>query len=372
MSRPVVFLTGATGFLGMETLARLLERGDRDVVCLVRAADQAAAEERLAGVLAKLWDDPAPYAPRVRAIAGDVTRPALGMEPAARAALAEEAGAILHCAATITFDLPLEEAREINVEGTREVIGFAREARAHGGLERFVHVSTAYVSGRHPGAFGEEQLDTGQEFRNTYEQTKWEAEHLLAEEAADLAPAIARPSIVMGDAHSGWTPAFNVLYWPLRAFARGLFDNFPARPEGHVDVVTVDYVAEGLIELLDSSQGGVFNLVAADGAPRVDELVGLACARFERPAPRLLEPGTPEADAVNGGHGHVFLPYFEVDTVFDDTRAASLLRPKGIHPTSLRECFGALMDYADAVGWGKSSMTREAAARRRGAAPAAA
>ena len=38
MKNPV-FLTGATGFLGMEVLARLVEKGDRDVVALVRAAD---------------------------------------------------------------------------------------------------------------------------------------------------------------------------------------------------------------------------------------------------------------------------------------------------------------------------------------------
>ena len=56
-----VFLTGATGFLGMEVLARLLENGDRDVVALVRAADSAAAQERLQGVMAKLWRDPSPY-----------------------------------------------------------------------------------------------------------------------------------------------------------------------------------------------------------------------------------------------------------------------------------------------------------------------
>src|SRR6185436_13801260 len=37
--KPPVFLTGATGFLGMEVLARLLEAGDREVVALVRARD---------------------------------------------------------------------------------------------------------------------------------------------------------------------------------------------------------------------------------------------------------------------------------------------------------------------------------------------
>ena len=330
MRRPPVFLTGATGFLGMEVLARLLERGDREVICLVRAADQAAAEERLEIVLGTLWEDPAPFRPLVRAVAGDVTRPGLGIDGAIRTSLAEEIGAVLHCAASITFDLPLAEARQINVEGTREVVGLAREAKALGRLERFVHVSTAYVSGRHPGVFRERQLDAGQQFRNTYEQTKWAAEHVLAA-AGDLAPAIARPSIVMGDSRSGWTPAFNVLYWPLRAFSRGLIDTVPARRDGRVDVVTVDYVAAGLVALLDRDDAGVFNLVAGKHAVTVEQLVELACTRFEKPEPTLLEPGSEPAD-LNGGHGDVFLPYFEVETVFDDARAQALLAPHGVAP----------------------------------------
>jgi thioester reductase-like protein len=362
VSRAPVFLTGATGFLGMEVLARLLERGDREIVCLVRAADNAAAGERLDGVLRTLWEDPTPYRGLARAVAGDVTRPGLGIDAAQRAALGEEIGAVLHCAASITFDLPLEEARLINVEGTREVIGFAREARTRGRLERFVHVSTAFVGGLHPGEFGEEDHDTGQGFRNTYEQTKWEAEQILAT-AEDLAPAIARPSIVMGDAATGWTPAFNVLYWPLRAFSRGLFDKVPARPEGRVDVVTVDYVARALVALLDRDDTGVFNLVAGQDAATVEELIGMACERFDRPRPKLLEPGNPELESM-AAQGSVFLPYFEVETIFDDTRARGVLADQGIHPRRLRECFDALMDYADAAGWGKAPMSREAAQLR--------
>src|SRR6185369_14539421 len=116
---------------------------------------------------------------------------------------------------------------------------------------------TAYVSGDHDGTFRERQLDAGQTFRNTYEQTKLEAERVIAQ-AGDLAPAVARPSIVMGESDSGWTPAFNVLYWPLRAFSRGLFDEIPALPSAHVDIVPVDYVADGLVRLLDVPDQGVF------------------------------------------------------------------------------------------------------------------
>ena len=354
--KPTVFLTGATGFLGMEVLARLLEAGDRKVVALVRAADDAAAEDRLYGVLNTLWRDPTPYQANVRAVAGDVTSPGLGLDQTARTALAEEVGAVLHCAASISFDLPVEDARAINVEGTREVIGFARECKALGRLERFVHVSTAYVAGKYEGTFRERQLDAGQEFRNTYEQTKWEAEHVVRE-ATDLAPAVARPSIVMGESDTGWTPAFNVLYWPLRAFSRGLFDEIPALPSAHVDIVPVDYVADALACLLDSDAEGVFNLVSGREAPFANELVELACDRFDRPRPTVVE----SAGSSDDEHGAVYLPYFDMEVVFDDSRARALLEPAGIRPPRLADYFGRLIDYAEAVRWGKRSMKRDEA-----------
>jgi thioester reductase-like protein len=362
VTQPPVLLTGATGFLGMEVLARLLERGDRDVVCLVRAGDAAGAAERLEGVLRMLWDDPAPYRERAHAVAGDVTRSGLGIDSAERTSLAEDVGAIIHCAASIAFDLPLEEARAINVEGTREVIGFAREARALGRLTRLVHVSTAYVSGRHSGVFRERQLDVGQTFRNTYEQTKWEAEHILAE-AGDLAPVVARPSIVMGDALTGWTPAFNVLYWPVRAFLRGLFDVVPALPHGRVDVVTVDYVAAAILALLDGKEVGVFNLVAGSDSITVEQFVALAADRLGRATPPVI-PRADASDEVSRGTGEVFLPYFEVESTFDDRRARAVLGPAGLRPTPLSQCFSALMDFADAARWGKKPIGREAARRR--------
>ena len=356
MSSPV-FLTGATGFLGMEVMARLLEKGDREVVALVRAADDAGAQERLDGILAKLWRDPARYQGRSRAVAGDVTAPGLGMNAATRAAVAEEAGAVMHCAASISFDMPLDEARAINVEGTREIIGFARECKALGRLDRFVHVSTAYVSGKFEGTFRERQLDAGQEFRNTYEQTKWEAEHIVRE-ATDLAPAIARPSIVMGESDSGWTPAFNVLYWPLRAFSRGLFDEIPALPSAHVDIVPVDYVADGLVRLLDVEDQGVFNLVAGRDAPFANEVVELACDRFDMPRPTVVDGGGPDDDE----HGAVYMPYFDMEIVFDDSRTRAAL--PGLRPPKVSEFFNTLMDYAEETRWGKRPMTREEARER--------
>ena len=198
--------------------------------------------------------------PRARRRRRRDRRPGWAWTPATRAAVAEEVG---RGDALRRLDLVRPAARRGAPDQRR---GHARDHRASPArrsrrrLDRFIHVSTAYVAGITKGTFREHQLDEGQEFRNTYEQTKWEAEHVV-NDASDLNPVIARPSIVMGESGSGWTPAFNVLYWPIRAFSRGLFDEVPARPEALVDVVPVDYVADALVHLLeDTSSSGVVNL----------------------------------------------------------------------------------------------------------------
>ena len=344
----MILLTGATGFLGMEVLVRLLERTDREVLCLVRAPDREAAEERLDGVLEKLYNDASAYRSRVHALPGDLTAGVHAPE--------EEIELVCHCAASIAFDLPLDEAREINVDGTRAIIELAREA----GARRFVHVSTAYVSGTHSGVFTEDMLGT--DFRNTYEQTKCEAERIVAD-VSGMDIAIARPSIVMGESDSGWTPAFNVLYWPLRAFARGLFAKVPAKPDGRVDVVPVDYVADGIFRLVESGATGTFNLVAGPEASTCEELAEMACAHFERPLPPFV--GTGEfGDAAADEHGAVYLPYFDMEVVFDDTRTRDVL---GMQAPRLRSFFDTLLDYAVESRWGKRGTTREEARARIGA-----
>ena len=60
----VILLTGATGFVGMELLARLVEEGEDEVICLVRAGTQEEADARLAGVFARLFDEPPAAAAR--------------------------------------------------------------------------------------------------------------------------------------------------------------------------------------------------------------------------------------------------------------------------------------------------------------------
>lgn len=356
-----LLLTGATGFVGMEVLARVLEQTDQDVVCLVRASDDAAAQQRVDDLLATLVAPATrPRSGRVRAVAADLETPGLGLSPDARRRIAGEVSAVMHCAASISFTLPLEEARRINVEGTREVVKLALEARDRGMLERFIHVSTAYVAGDRIGLVSEHDGNVGQGFRNTYERTKLEAEDLVRD--SGLPAAIVRPSVIVGDSVTGWTQAFNVIYWPLQAFARGLFPTVPADPGARLDIVPVDVVADALLELLRGPvRDGAFHIVAGDEAPTNARLATMAAEAFDADPPRFVRPGE---DARAEQRAGALLPYFRVRCTFDARRAKELL---GAKPPAIEEYFPSLMRYARESSWGKEPSPRWDAPAQRAA-----
>jgi len=350
--RPIL-LTGATGFVGMELLVRLLEQTDRDVVALVRAADDGAARLRIDALLALLVEPGRRdrYRSRVQAVAADLEQPRLGLDATTRATLAASIGAVVHCAASVSFTLELEHARRINVEGTREILALAREAYDGGTLDRVVHVSTAYVAGDRTGRARERQGDVGQSFRNTYERTKLEAEALV--HASGLPAAILRPSVIVGDSRTGWTPAFNVIYWPLQAYARGLFERIPGEADAPIDIVPVDVVADALLELVRGPvRGGAFHVVASDDAVSNGVLATMAADFFDAKPLTFVGPGV---DPIAEKRAGALTSYFKVRCVFDALRGRRAL---GAKPPPLEQYFPALMRYARDARWGKSPLPR--------------
>jgi thioester reductase-like protein len=368
--RPIL-LTGATGFVGMAVLARLLAAG-HEVHCLIRASDDAEADSRLRAVLQRVE---APSTGRAVAMAGDLTAPRLGLGDR-HDELAARVGTVIHSAASVAFDLPIEEARAINVEGTRRVLDFAG---AVPGLRRVAYVSTAYVAGDRRGTVYEDDRESGT-FRNSYERSKHEAEALVR--SSTLPWTIARPSIVVGESTTGWTASFNVLYGPLRAFDAGAYPVLPARRRSPVDVVSVDYVADAVAALAHhpEAEGGTFHLTAGANTSTVGEIMGLATGRFDRPAPRLVPPRayrklvhplvlrrvTPSTRRLLE-RSEVYFPYFAMRLRFDDARSRSLLAPMGIAPARLDDYFGRIIEFARAARWGKRPLDRAAAAELAGA-----
>jgi thioester reductase-like protein len=376
--RNALLLTGATGFVGMAVLARILERTDRQVVVLIRAGSQSEADRRLEALMSTLCAHPNEYAGRVTAVCGDLTTPGLGLD-GTRERIAEHVGEIIHCAASVAFNLSLAESRAINVEGTRRVLDLAHDCAARGdGLRRMTYVSTAYVAGDRHGHAEETELNVGQDFHNAYEQSKQEAERLVCGERERLPLTVVRPSIVVGERETGWTSSFNVMYGPLRAVAAGAFSLMPGRRGGVLDIVTVDYVADAILALAGApeAEGGTFHVVAGEQAMTLHDLGQLAASRFARRAPRLIHPRlyrsvlhplmlrrADPATRRRMERNEAYFPYLSLDLRFDDRRARELLDPLGIRATPITECFDTLMDFAEAAGWGREPIARSHAAR---------
>src|ERR671914_1582388 len=328
-----VLLTGATGFVGKEILDRFLDRGRR-VYALVRAENDTAAAARLA-----------PHA-NLTPVAGDIEKPGLGL-----ASPPEDVSTILHCAASVSFDLSLDESRRVNVDGTRNVLDLAKRCDR---LERLSYVSTAYVAGEPRRLFQEDQLDVGQRFRNPYERSKFEAERMVRRRAERLPLQILRPSIVVGDSRTGRTSSFNVLYAPLKAFARGAIPAIPARRSSPVDIVPVDYVADQTVELADGGPDGTFHLVAGRNATTVGRLLELASAELGRKPPAVLPPAAyrrllhPWLRRKYGGlrRMEVYFPYFSMRVRFDDRRL-------GPAPP-VESYFHRLVEFAERARWGRA------------------
>jgi len=197
------FVTGATGFLGTALVERLVRCvPDAHVTVLIRPGRRATAAQRASREILKndcfnrlrtelgdRFDDE--VGPRVLAVAGDVGRDGLGLDDESRAALAA-ADVVVHSAATVSFDAPLDQAVEINLLGpsrVAEAIAAARgggsDARpasgGHGGPSHLIAVSTAYVAGTHQGEAREELLS---ENRFTID-VDWKAEVAKARRVRD-------------------------------------------------------------------------------------------------------------------------------------------------------------------------------------------
>jgi nucleoside-diphosphate-sugar epimerase len=150
---------------------------------------------------------------------------------------------IIHCAASTAFRASLASLRLHNVQLTEQLLTFAQRCPD---LRRFVHISTACVSGNQEGEIPEARLQPAPTaFINAYEQSKWEAEQCVHEAAGSFEKSIVRLSTVVGSEVDGQVRrpgAFHqLLYW----------------------------LWKGLIPMLHADEGAVVDLISTEHATRV-------------------------------------------------------------------------------------------------------
>ncbi|THA54595.1 non-ribosomal peptide synthetase [Streptomyces sp. A1136] len=241
-----VLLTGATGFLGAFLLDALLEATGATVHCLVRAEDEAGAQRRLEKALSDfgLWDPTRSH--RIRAVAGDLAAPRLGLAPAAYEDLAARVDAIYHSGAAVNLVLPYEELRPATVDGTREILRLATAT----GRAAVHHVSTVGVFAGPPadGKALAETSPTGppELLRQGYTQSKWVAEQVIELARAEGVPVtLHRPARISGHTVTGACQTDDFLWRVIKGCVQA--GAVPRGLTAEADLVPVDYVARAIV-----------------------------------------------------------------------------------------------------------------------------
>jgi len=275
-----VLLTGATGFLGKVVLHELIRRrhalGIHKVHTLIRSNGSGCVENRFNTDVASspCFDDLEPdWRDNVEVISCELSQPGAGIDPAQRAAIESRVTHVINCAASVQFNLPIQDAAKANVATALEMLELARGCR---NLQSLVNVSTAYVT-PHAGdtiPVNEElaplPYDAAELFEaiqrgeidettllgetghpNTYTLTKCIAEHLLFERRGDTPLTLVRPSIISSSLERprpGWidSPAAFALF--VAQIGAGRMRAVIARPNARLDVIPCDSVADRLID----------------------------------------------------------------------------------------------------------------------------
>ena len=164
-----IAVTGSTGFLGTALVERLLRSvPDCELVLLIRAGRMRSVDQRAAREIFKnncfdrirsevggkaAFDEA--VARRVQVIEGDVGTDGLGLSDEGRTTLAS-CDIVIHSAATVSFDSPIDLAVEVNLLGPTRV---ARTLQDLDVTPHLVTVSTCYVAGNRRGDAPEIRVD---------------------------------------------------------------------------------------------------------------------------------------------------------------------------------------------------------------------
>ncbi|MCP3992226.1 MAG: HAD-IB family hydrolase [Actinomycetia bacterium] len=183
-----IAVTGSTGFLGTALVERLMRAvPDCEIVLLVRPGKRSTPAQRARreifrnSAFSRLLDQQGKEAfwegveERVTVIAGDVSTDGLGLDDEGQAIIAS-CDIVIHSAATVSFDAPLDGAVEVNLLGPTRIVETLHSLDV---APHLVAVSTCYVAGNRRGN-APEQLLTESPF---HIDVDWRAEVTAARRA---------------------------------------------------------------------------------------------------------------------------------------------------------------------------------------------
>ena len=366
MAHTILF-TGATGTVGQALVPLLASRNDNDVeaiFALVHKNDYSCPPEK------------------VHPIPGDISiGPDLGITAEVKRQILDRVTVIVHAAADTRFSASLDEARAVNLGGTKSVLAFAAICPR---LKAVVALSTVHVAGRRTGTILEEELHHACGFANSYEQSKYESELLLREHMKDLPISVLRLSTVLGRSTDGEVARLAAIHHALRLCYSSLAPMIPGVPESAVDLIAVDYVAAAVSHFAtDGFQAGrTFHICGGEDVLTIEELLALILETFLRYRPfwrkRMIEmPAIVDlptfelfARSVDEVGDNVlrnsvsiirhFVPQLAYPKLFVDDGCLHSLQKAGISRPKIREFCPNVVRWLVESDWGNRKIGEEA------------
>ncbi|UZE97151.1 fatty acyl-CoA reductase [Alkalimarinus alittae] len=316
-----VLVTGTTGFVGKVIIEKLMRDVPEigGIHLLIRgnskyptAQGRFKHEIASASVFEKMnADDPEAFQrfcdQNIHCITGEITERHFGLNTAEFNLLINKVDVVVNSAASVNFREPLDQALSINALSLYNIAEFSRLA----GRIPVLQVSTCYVNGFNQGDLAEENVEPAsglipydhrgyyrveglieelqdkvaalkssytegvlQEklidlgiaeanrlgWNDTYTFTKWMGEQILRKTLQETALTLLRPAIVESTLIGpvpGWIEGVKVADAILMAYAREKVTFFPGDPNGIIDIIPADLVANSIIlgvaELLDQT-----------------------------------------------------------------------------------------------------------------------
>jgi thioester reductase-like protein len=252
------FVTGATGFIGKRLVKSLLARKGATVHFLVRQGSE--------GKVAGCTTTGASACGRARVpVSGDLTSKKLGVSAEDIKALKGQIDHFYHLAAVYDLSADEESQVQVNIDGTRNMVEFAKAVDAG----HVHHVSSIAAAGLYEGVFREDMFDEAEGLDHPYFMTKHESEKIVRKECK-VPWTVYRPAMVVGDSTTGEMDKIDGPYYFFKLIQRMRQILPPWMPVvglegGRINIVPVDFVVNALDHI--SHKAGITGKVLPPGGP---------------------------------------------------------------------------------------------------------
>lgn len=293
-----IFVVGGSGFIGKVWLSMILDQLPevKKIFILIRPSKTQNATQRFHDIYANSpvfsllhhkYGADLNKIEKIEVVEGDIRQTKLGINKKDYVRLINDVDVTVNFAADLRFNAPLDEMLKSNTQGPLNIAEFISTAKK----SKLVHVSTCYVAGMADGNVEEKvnqkvspsgiEFSAEEEFNfalkeaegarsrdankhelthigilranrlgwpNTYTYTKALGEILLTEKLPSEKVCIFRPSIVESSESypfPGWNEDFNGTV-PFIKMLSSRYRFLVAKPNNHLDVIPVDFVAKGL------------------------------------------------------------------------------------------------------------------------------